>query len=400
MLANRPVSAEDAIEALLHEPWLEELTVAHRVIEPRPLAPPPFPPLRARRSATTCRSSTPSRRTRPPAPSTSFRPRPSPRPAGRAAALAEAALGLKTPHLRRRHPAERPAAVRAAGHRSSLPTRTCSTPAILPHHTKWFKLFENLQFVVIDELHTYRGIFGSHVANVVRRLRRICNHYGSDPVFICASATIANPRRARRARAGGTGRAHRRERRAVRPSAHILVVNPPVANEQLGIRGSALLTGQHLAERLIGGGVQTIAFARSRTAVEVLTTYLRETFCPAPRPSAHDPRLPRRLPPERAARDRGGPARRPRARRGRHQRPRAGDRHRQPRRRHQRRLPRHDRQHLAADGSRRPPDRDEPLGAHLLVGPDRPVPRRPSGVPVRSIAGARAWSTRTTCMCS
>ena len=153
--------------------------------------------------------------------------------------------------------------------------------AILPHHTKWFKLFENLQFVVIDELHTYRGLFGSHVANVIRRLRRVCRHYGADPVFICASATIANP-----------GELAERlleapvdvitESGAPRGRKHILVVNPPVANPQLGIRGSALLTGQLLAERLIGGGVQTIAFASSRTQVEVLTSYLQETFEPPP----------------------------------------------------------------------------------------------------------------------
>src|SRR5690606_8282045 len=66
--------------------------------------------------------------------------------------------------------------------------------AILPHHTKWVKLFENLKYVVIDEVHSYRGVFGSHVANVIRRLKRICQFYGSSPVFLCASATIANPK--------------------------------------------------------------------------------------------------------------------------------------------------------------------------------------------------------------
>ncbi|MGH2380139.1 MAG: DEAD/DEAH box helicase, partial [Candidatus Limnocylindria bacterium] len=153
--------------------------------------------------------------------------------------------------------------------------------AILPHHTKWFKLFENLQYVVIDELHTYRGLFGSHVANVIRRLRRICSHYGADPVFICASATIANPRDlAERVLEAPVELID--DNGAPSGRKHILVINPPVANEQLGIRGSALLTGQNLAERLIGGGVQTIAFARSRTAVEVLTSYLRETFAPPP----------------------------------------------------------------------------------------------------------------------
>jgi DEAD/DEAH box helicase domain-containing protein len=153
--------------------------------------------------------------------------------------------------------------------------------AILPHHTKWFKLFENLRFVVIDELHTYRGLFGSHVANVIRRLRRVCRHYGADPVFICASATIANPRDLAEQLLEATVELID-ENGAPRGRKHILVVNPPVANEQLGIRGSALLTAQRLAEGLISGGVQTIAFARSRTAVEVLTSYLRETFAPPP----------------------------------------------------------------------------------------------------------------------
>ncbi len=151
--------------------------------------------------------------------------------------------------------------------------------AILPHHTKWFKLFENLQFVVIDELHTYRGLFGSHVANVIRRLRRVCRHYGADPVFICASATIANPAELAEKIVGAPVDLVD-DNGAPRGRKHVLIVNPPVANQQLGIRGSALLTGQYIAEQLISGGVQTIAFARSRTAVEVLTSYLRETFPP------------------------------------------------------------------------------------------------------------------------
>ncbi len=196
-------------------------------------------------------------------------------------ALADAAkIGLKTHTYDGDTPPNIRSVVRAAG-QVVITNPDMLHAAILPHHTKWFKLFENLQFVVIDELHSYRGLFGSHVANVMRRLRRICRHYGSDPLFICASATIANP-------------AELAERVIDAPvelvddngapsgRRHILVINPPVANEQLGIRGSALLTAQRLAERLIGDGVQTIAFARSRTAVEVLTSYLRETFAPPP----------------------------------------------------------------------------------------------------------------------
>jgi DEAD/DEAH box helicase domain-containing protein len=196
-------------------------------------------------------------------------------------ALADAAgIGLKSHTYDGDTPPTIRSVVRSAG-QVAITNPDMLHSAILPHHTKWFKLFENLQFVVIDELHTYRGLFGSHVANVIRRLRRVCRHYGADPVFICASATIANP-----------GELAERlleapveviaESGAPRGRKHILVVNPPVANEQLGIRGSSLLTGQFLAERLISGGVQTIAFSRSRTSVEVLTSYLRETFAPPP----------------------------------------------------------------------------------------------------------------------
>ncbi len=196
-------------------------------------------------------------------------------------ALADAAdIGLKTHTYDGDTPANIRSVVRAAG-QVVITNPDMLHSAILPHHTKWFKLFENLRYVVIDELHTYRGLFGSHVANVVRRLRRICNHYGADPTFICASATIANPRElAERVLEAPVELIDDNGAPAGRK--HILVINPPVANPQLGIRGSALLTGQRLAERLIGGGVQTIAFARSRTAVEVLTTYLRETFEPPP----------------------------------------------------------------------------------------------------------------------
>ena len=91
-------------------------------------------------------------------------------------------------------PAEARRAVRQAGHIVVTNPDMLHT-GILPHHTRWVRLFENLKFVVIDELHTYRGVFGSHVANVIRRLKRICGFYGSNPQFICCSATIANPGR-------------------------------------------------------------------------------------------------------------------------------------------------------------------------------------------------------------
>jgi DEAD/DEAH box helicase domain-containing protein len=196
-------------------------------------------------------------------------------------ALADAAeLGLKTHTYDGDTPPNVRAVVRSAG-QVVITNPDMLHSAILPHHTKWFKLFENLRFVVIDELHSYRGLFGSHVANVLRRLQRICRHYGSDPVFICASATIANPADLAE-RVIGAPADLVDDNGAPSGRRHILVINPPVANEELGIRGSALLTGQRLAERLIGNGVQTIAFAKSRTAVEVLTSYLRETFAPPP----------------------------------------------------------------------------------------------------------------------
>ena len=147
--------------------------------------------------------------------------------------------------------------------------------AILPHHTKWVKLFENLRYVVIDELHAYRGVFGSHVANVIRRLKRICRFYGSRPQFLCASATIRNPRE----------HAERLLEEPVRliddngaPSGerHFVFYNPPLVNRQLGIRRSSVLETQKLAAHLLRSGIQTIVFARSRVRVEILLTYLQE----------------------------------------------------------------------------------------------------------------------------
>ena len=148
---------------------------------------------------------------------------------------------------------------------------------ILPHHTKWQKLFTNLRFVVIDELHVYRGVFGSHVANVMRRLVRICRFYGADPVFVCCSATVANPR-------------EHAERLLERPFALLdksgaptaaktfILYNPPIVNRELGIRQSALTPARHTAAKLIENNIQTIVFTTSRLTVEVLTKYLKDQF--------------------------------------------------------------------------------------------------------------------------
>jgi DEAD/DEAH box helicase domain-containing protein len=152
---------------------------------------------------------------------------------------------------------------------------------ILPHHPRWAKLFENLKFVVIDELHAYRGVFGSHLANVVRRLHRICRHYGSQPTFICSSATIANPRElaerlvgARFELVGNSG--------APRGEKYFLFVNPPVVNPQLGIRRSYLAETRRVAIEFLKRGLQLIVFAQSRLSTEILTTYMKDAFAGAP----------------------------------------------------------------------------------------------------------------------
>jgi len=148
---------------------------------------------------------------------------------------------------------------------------------ILPHHPRWAKLFENLRFVIIDELHAYRGVFGSHLANIVRRLHRVCRHYGSNPVFICSSATIANPKElAERL----TGRPFELVEKSGAPRGEkfFLFVNPPVVNAQLGIRRSYLAETRRVALEFLRHNLQLILFAQSRLSVEILTTYLKDAF--------------------------------------------------------------------------------------------------------------------------
>lgn len=146
---------------------------------------------------------------------------------------------------------------------------------ILPHHTKWTQLFHNLKYVVIDEMHQYRGVFGSHVANVIRRLKRICSFYGANPIFILCSATIGNP--------GELAEMLVEEEVTVidqngapRAEKHFILYNPPLVNPELGIRRSSLLETRQLASVLLAEDIQTIVFARSRIAVEVLLTYLQQ----------------------------------------------------------------------------------------------------------------------------
>ncbi|MCP3867096.1 MAG: DEAD/DEAH box helicase [Gammaproteobacteria bacterium] len=153
---------------------------------------------------------------------------------------------------------------------------------ILPHHTKWAQFFESLQYVIIDEMHIYRGVFGSHVANVLRRLRRICRFYHADPVFIFCSATIANPGELA-ARLLEEPVQTINESGAPRGRKQLLLWNPPVVNPDLGIRASARSQSHRIARLAIRMGLKSILFARSRLMVEVLTKYLKDVFDKDPR---------------------------------------------------------------------------------------------------------------------
>ena len=152
---------------------------------------------------------------------------------------------------------------------------------ILPHHTKWMRLFENLRYIILDELHTYRGVFGSHLANVLRRLRRVARFYGSTPQFICCSATIANPGEL-------ASQLIESEVDVVEengaPAGEKLFVfyNPPMVNRNLGIRRSYINEATRVAKELLARKLQTIVFANSRLHTEVLLTYLQQANPPKP----------------------------------------------------------------------------------------------------------------------
>ncbi|MGI8672462.1 MAG: DEAD/DEAH box helicase [Luteitalea sp.] len=148
---------------------------------------------------------------------------------------------------------------------------------VLPHHPRWARLFENLRYIVIDELHAYRGVFGSHLANVLRRLQRICRHYGSNPTFICTSATIANPR-ALAEQLTEQPFALVDQNGAPRGEKFFVLLNPPVVNQALGIRRSYLAETRRVALEFLRRNLQLIVFAQSRLATEILTTYLKDAF--------------------------------------------------------------------------------------------------------------------------
>jgi DEAD/DEAH box helicase domain-containing protein len=154
---------------------------------------------------------------------------------------------------------------------------------ILPHHTKWAKLFENLRYVIIDELHYYRGVYGSHVANLLRRLQRICEFYGTKPQFICSSATIANPRELAESLTGAPFAMVDRNG-APAGEKYFLFYNPPVVNRQLGIRRSYINETRRIALEFIEREQQTLIFANNRLATEILLTYLKDACDRSPLP--------------------------------------------------------------------------------------------------------------------
>src|SRR6266849_9368635 len=177
-------------------------------------------------------------------------------------------------------PADARRAIREQGH-IVLTNPDMLHTGILPHHTRWTRLLENLRYVVLDELHTYRGVFGSHLCNVLRRLRRIARFYGSELQFVCSSATIANP---------GELAARLIEAEVDvldsngAPAAEKFFVfyNPPVVNRYLGIRRSYINETSRVAQEFLKRNLQTIVFANSRLHTEVLLTYLQQSNPPPP----------------------------------------------------------------------------------------------------------------------
>lgn len=148
---------------------------------------------------------------------------------------------------------------------------------ILPNHPKWIKFLSSLKYVVIDEIHIYRGVFGSHMTNLVRRLKRIARFYGSDPHFICSSATIGNPLEL-------SARILERDPKLIdengspRGEKHMIFYNPPLVDRVQGIRRGVVNESQRLATRLLKEGIKTIVFARSRVRTELIASYINKSL--------------------------------------------------------------------------------------------------------------------------
>jgi DEAD/DEAH box helicase domain-containing protein len=149
---------------------------------------------------------------------------------------------------------------------------------ILPYHPRWATLLQNLEWIVIDELHVYRGIFGSNVANLLRRLKRICKFHGSKPKFILTSATIANPKELAEKLTEETVRLIPVDLDgSPRAEKHVIIYNPPFVNPELGIRRAYTLESTRIAQRFLMEDIQTVVFARARLTTEILLGYIRDT---------------------------------------------------------------------------------------------------------------------------
>src|SRR5919198_3330174 len=165
---------------------------------------------------------------------------------------------------------------------------------VLPHHDRWADVLHNLRFVVVDEAHVYRGVFGSHVGNVLRRLRRLARVYGADPQLLLASATIANPGELADALTGVAATVVS-EDAAPRAERTVALWNPELLDPELGLRASALGDASRLMAGLVSRGLRTICFAKSRKAAELIHRFTRERVDPevaarlAPYPAGHTP---------------------------------------------------------------------------------------------------------------
>ncbi|HKV23691.1 MAG TPA: DEAD/DEAH box helicase [Candidatus Acidoferrum sp.] len=171
-------------------------------------------------------------------------------------------------------PADARRAIREKGH-VVLTNPDMLHTGILPHHTRWTRLFENLRYIVIDELHSYRGVFGSHLCNVLRRLRRIANFYGREPQFICCSATIANPGELAE-RLLEKEMTVLNENGAPAGEKTFVFYNPPAVNRALGIRRSYINESSRVAQEFLKRDLQTLVFSNSRLQTEILLTYLQQ----------------------------------------------------------------------------------------------------------------------------
>lgn len=148
---------------------------------------------------------------------------------------------------------------------------------VLPNHPKWITFLKNLRFVVIDEVHTYRGVFGSHLTNLVRRLKRICRFYGADPVFICCSATIGNPNELA-SEIVEEDMTLVDVNGAPRGEKHVILYNPPLVDRVQGIRRGVVLESQRLALEFLRRRIKTIVFAKSRTRTELIAGYINKSL--------------------------------------------------------------------------------------------------------------------------